>query len=264
MKRNRLFYIPGLFGSPHELDFLKGAHTDISGLDYLSYALEELGGDFLTKEVLRELNKWRPDIIYAYSMGGRILLNILNKDEKFLHFKPKLIILESVGLFPLKGVEREKRLAQDHKRSEEIECNFENFIKAWYSLPIWQFSKEEYEQIWKQKNSLFSKNPAILKKWSKIIRELSPGRFPKDPSNFDIPALSLSKIFDRFPQIHYFAGEKDERYFDIAKRLIEILGKSKDHDKPYDRIHLFSEGGHNLHFQLPEDISLTLKNIESR
>lgn len=192
------------------------------------FSYQETEPSRILELLLEKLNQERPCFIYAYSMGGRLLLSLLNN----LSFTPEKIILESVGFKSLNLQEKEDRANQDKKLAKKIEDNFEYFLKTWYRLPLWHFSDEEYHNVVKLRQKYRGREflPEILLKFSpSVLSDLE------------------HNLFEYGDKIHYLAGVKDQKYFSLAKEL-SVNSQFKG------TIHLIENAGHNIHFQRPDEV----------
>ncbi|MCR9206545.1 MAG: hypothetical protein NXH75_18320 [Halobacteriovoraceae bacterium] len=231
-----LLYIPGFLGSPQESKFLEESSLKVISFDYFQSTLDP------DQALIELINDEKPEILYAYSMGGRLLLSLYDK----LHYKPKKVFLESVGLSSLSLEEKKSRLSTDKLRADSLIKDAHQFIEEWYRLPLWQFSTVEYREMVTTKKDLLKKVDNTHS-WSKLLYQYSPGHFPKE----EIP---FQTIVSENSEIHYMAGEKDTKYFTLARTL-------EDSIKDCKRIHFFPACGHNIHFQQPKEISKLLKTF---
>lgn len=187
----------------------------------------------------KELNEIRPEVIYAYSMGGRILLSLY----KNLSFQAERIFLESSALTSLIGVQREERLKLDKERAKEIKQNFSSFLEKWYQASLWSLSSSERRRLISQKEKALLGQEEFL---ARVIVEFSPGNFPALGSHSEFDGIDLISENSEFI---YFCGEKDSKYSTIAKTL------------PKERTFTFPSVGHNIHFQDPQNLIKVLKSF---
>jgi 2-succinyl-6-hydroxy-2,4-cyclohexadiene-1-carboxylate synthase len=177
-------------------------------------------------------------ILYGYSMGGRIAL------ELSLHYiKPKALILESAGLGLIDKKECDERILKDQKMSLNItESNKENFLHTWYQNPIFH----NYNQTDQFRKDINNKQNADHSGWAQAIEKYSPAFFPLLSSNLS----ELEKI--SFP-LMYICGEKDQKYLAYANMLKSMNFKTL----------IINECGHNPHkthpFEITTFTSKTLK-----
>lgn len=222
----KLFFIPGLFGPTQEVSFCESLFEEIVVFDHLAFQ-----ADRLLDQLEDSLERERPDVIYAYSMGGRLLLSLYEE----LSFKPKNVFLESVGLERLHGEDRKVRVGVDEKRALKLTENFEDFIRAWYRLPLWQLNSEEYQKMLELKRPLKEK----VTRLADFFKVYSPGHFPGESFS------SFEAIFYQSEEMVYLAGEKDEKYCQLAKKLAQ--------NAP-NRVQVIAGAGHNIHFQKPQKV----------
>lgn len=230
----RVLVIPGFLGSLKEFDFLKSSKINYTVFEYPNYHPSKI-----MSELLKVIESNEFDTLYAYSMGGRILLSLWDRIEKKSNIKR--IVLESVGFSKLSEEEAHKRLELDRKRASWLQDNFEDFLENWYQLPLWQFSKSEYLKMVSLKKEQL-KISEQREFWADIITRFSPGQFPS-------PKICFEEIFNSSEEMIYVAGLKDEKYCSLARSL-----------SSQNQVKIISESGHNIHFQRPEEISNLLKS----
>ena len=179
-------------------------------------------------------------IIYAYSMGGRLLLEYLSHNP--VSKKLKACILESVSPGIQKNTDRIDRVKQDNKLAEELrKKGIERFLKQWMQLPLFQNMIEKHP---KKYHLLIEKrqkmNPEALALW---LNKFSPGKIDSHWDLFQklqIPLLCL-------------AGEDDTKYLDIMERVADYSKKNKFEKIP--------NAGHNCHFENPEKTANKIVNF---
>ncbi len=160
-----------------------------------------------TVEALACLVRQRPSRPYrlvGYSMGGRIALALLLRHPDL--FSQAAIISASPGLRTEE--ERIARRASDEGIARKIERNFTGFIEAWYSQTL--FSTLRNHPAYRAVERLRKINdPQNL---ARALRLLGTGN---QPSMWD--ALQENPL-----PVRFFAGEKDERYVEIARQMVKL------------------------------------------
>ncbi len=236
-KNKSVFFIPGFMGQACEGDFLKEAFKEVHSFNYFDYDVSAI------LEGLRiQIEEKKPQVIYAYSMGGRLLLELYNSNR--LNFKAEKVVLESVGLELLEGEKRQERLNIDMKRSQDLLNSFGDFIREWYKLPLWQLSDLEYHKMVETKLALFEHQSFF----SEVLLHFSPGAFPKDGHMRKNPMDMVSHQ----ENFIYLAGLLDKKYTAIVSELM---------NSKLANAHVIKEAGHNIHFQKPERISQLMKKL---
>lgn len=223
-----ILFISGFMGHKGEESFLEE-----SGLFENVYHFRICESDpvRVQEELLTTIGEKRPDLLYAYSMGGRLLLSLLEKKE--LCYLP--LVLESVSLGGLTSEQCQQRAQLDRERGEKLAHDFPTFLEKWYKLDLWGFSASEREEMVAMKMQA-GLDPVIL---GEIIANFSPGVF------FTQEAKDLLLKRKNFL---YLAGAKDEKY----RRIAEILG---------EQAVIVDNCGHNIHFQNPEGVGAVLRKF---
>ena len=173
--------------------------------------------------------------IYAYSMGGRVLLHCLKEFQHSL----KALILESVspGISDLD--ERKQRYEADLILSEKLQNGgMERFLKDWMQIPLFKKIKErnpkQYSIMMERR---LRKSPNALSIW---LDKFSPGRILSQwdqLSHLKMPILCL-------------AGEEDSKYIRIMKETAKQI--------PHGIYKEITQSGHNCHVENVEETQKTL------
>ena len=174
-------------------------------------------------------------ILYGYSMGGRIALEIA------LHYiKPKALILESAGLGLYDKYERSERLKNDQILASKIKSSdTDSFLDSWYKNPIFY----HYNKTDTYNDDIRKKLNATTNEWHLAVEVFSPSHFPLLESN--LSDLSNSN----FP-ILYLCGEKDEKFLKNAELLKTINIDT----------FIVRNTGHNPHKTHPSEITQYLSS----
>lgn len=229
----RVLFLHGFMGSPHEGDFLQQWNSDI---EIFAPQLRELSTAKNLEQLYSEVENFNPQLIYGYSMGGRLALDIISK----LSLKElKYIVLESSALLNLSDEEAKKRVLQDEKRAQEIRTNFSTFIKNWYQLPLWGELSQDQRGQWSERR--FEENNSYKDKLAQQISFLSPGNF----------LLPEPQNWPQSPRYFYFCGAQDGKYSSMINEFKSPI--------PQFKIEICPTGGHNLHLQAPDFIIGNLK-----
>ncbi len=164
-----------------------------------------------------------PCFLVGYSMGGRIALSLLLRHPELV--AKAIIVSASPGIRTEE--ERLSRRESDEGIARKIEKNFEGFIQAWYEQPL--FATLKNHQIFKEVESERKiNNPENL---ALALRLLGTGR---QPSLWD----ELQK--NRVP-IQFFAGEKDLKFVEIGRQMVNLCTEST--------LEIFPGCGHTLHLE---------------
>ena len=178
--------------------------------------------DALAMELTRSAAP-EPSFLVGYSMGGRIALALLLRHPEL--FAKAIIVSASPGL----GTEEERlsRRESDEGIARKIEKNFDGFIQAWYEQPL--FASLKNHPIFKEVESERQiNNPENL---ALALRLLGTGQ---QPSLWD----ELQK--NRVP-IQFFAGEKDLKFVEIGRQMVNLCTEST--------LEIFPGCGHTLHLE---------------
>lgn len=213
-----ILYISGFMGHKGEEGFL--VHSK-SFKNVNHFQLQNPNPVEEQNRLTQEVENLKPDIIYAYSMGGRLLLSLLAQGQ----FENIPVVLESVGVGGMNEEQCQQRVALDIDRGKKLAQDFKSFIKTWYKLPLWYFDEGEYQQMLQLK----VQGTVPAETLGKIIAEYSPGKFFIE---------SCRSLIQKRKATLYLAGEKDEKYKKIATELGTCAVIAPD-------------CGHNIHFQNP-------------
>jgi 2-succinyl-6-hydroxy-2,4-cyclohexadiene-1-carboxylate synthase len=178
--------------------------------------------DTLAMELTRSA---APELCFlvGYSMGGRVALALALRHPEL--FAKVIIVSASPGLRTEE--ERIARKESDEGIARKIERNFEGFIQAWYDQPLFATLKNHpVFQETEQKRKI--NNPANL---AHALRLLGTGRQPS--------------LWEELPEnrvpIQFFAGEKDLKFVEIGRQMVNLC--------PDSSLEIFPDCGHTLHFE---------------
>jgi len=164
-----------------------------------------------------------PCFLVGYSMGGRVALALLLRHPDL--FKKAVILSASPGL----GTEEERsvRRKSDEGIARKIERNFEGFIQTWYDQPLFATLKSHplFHEIERERKN---NNPENL---ASALRLLGTGA---QPSFWD--KLQANRVPTEF-----FAGEKDLKFVEIGRQMVNLC--------PDSRLEIFPGCGHTLHIE---------------
>ena len=175
---------------------------------------------------LDELEARRP-VIVGYSMGGRLALYLaLRYPERCagLFVESASPGLESAG-------ERKARRDADEEKAKRLESgDFENFLRDWYSQPLFApLAQEE----WLLRLTIEARRRNDPSELARSLRGIGTGSQPslwEDLEGLDVPALAV-------------AGELDGKYAGISSRMASISTKVEPVVIP--------GVGHNVHDEAP-------------
>ena len=177
--------------------------------------------DALAMELSRSSSS--PSFLVGYSMGGRIALSLLLRHPEL--FAKAIILSASPGLATEK--ERLSRRESDEGIARKIEKNFAGFIQAWYEQPL--FASLKNHPVFKEVESERKiNNPSNL---ALALRLLGTGQ---QPSLWD--ELQQNKV-----PIQFFAGEKDLKFVEIGRQMVNLCTEST--------LEIFPGCGHTLHLE---------------
>jgi len=139
-------------------------------------------------------------------MGGRLLLQLATRRPEL--FKSMVLISTTAGLTERERIERRKWEARLARQLREED--FQLFLEKWYRQPLFR----------------------TLAKRPSVIRRLLQIRAKNDPAQLAmvLPMLGSGNwpgVWSKLPQLRLpvmlIAGEKDERYVELAKRMLAEL-----------------------------------------
>ncbi len=201
-----------------------------------TYSVDPRPGSFeeTAREITETARKISPEPCHlaGYSMGGRIGLYLaLHYPEQF---RSAIIVSASPGLKTPE--ERTLRRQSDERVAERISAGFESFLDEWYRLPLFEPLRTH------------PSFPAILERRRKndpeslvtALRTLGTGRQP---------SLWSTLRGNRLP-LRFFAGEKDTKYVEIGRQLVNLC--------PCSELVVFPDCGHTPHL---ENRSLFLERL---
>lgn len=208
-------------GSPKESQFLQASQHSI-------FAPELRGIDnFLKLKLLyKEILEFDPQIIYGYSLGGRIALNYL---QTYRNPSLESFILESSQLMNLEGEQKKLRKITDRKRAQSILTNYYTFLKGWYCAPLWgKLSKQKKEDLIKYR---YEENRGYENELARAIEFFSPSTFHTLPVN----------QWPRDLNYLYLFGQEDRKYGDMIHKI--------KNNKNFNFLNIKScpNTGHNIH-----------------
>ncbi len=188
------------------------------------------------QSVLSTLLPLRPHMFVAYSMGGRILLNLLP------HLQFHKIVLLSVDFLPLGKEEKKQRKEAEKKQAEQLHKeSFTTFLRNWYSQPLFKTLQKKEALYRHMMEKRHSQEPRAL---SKALAHFSPRVLTTDPyffSGFSAPLL-------------YLAGAEDSKYARRAHSLPSHV--------PGAEISLLPEASHALHVEAPKEVAEAIQQFE--
>lgn len=175
-----------------------------------------------------------PPVICGYSMGGRIALyTALNHPDSF-----RGMMLESVNPGIEIGHEKKIRFLSDSDWAQKLSrSTMRQFLVEWYAQPLFSYLPDDLIARIIEKKS--SGNPANLAKTMLIYSQGSQPSLWRKLAGWKTPALVI-------------AGELDEKYCQIAKRIGETL--------PDWELCVVPEAGHIVHLEKPNRFISALKS----
>lgn len=229
---NALIYaIHGFLGNSFDWDAVKDKLTNVN------FVAEDLFSknqqlDYFLNRVSSFSSFEGKKIFLGYSMGGRLGLQLLKRNpELFDHY---IFLSTNPGLPTTADKERKERIVSDRKWSEKINAeDWEIILQEWNSQPVFKGSNIEPKRDLKDYDLLKLKEGIV--KWSLGEQE--------DFS--DIIQLNNYKIT-------WVAGDRDEKYCDIAENL-----KSKGVLLGYNKI----SAGHRIWLDNPEAVASVIKDL---
>lgn len=161
--------------------------------------------------------------LVGYSMGGRLALYLaLHYPETF---RSTVIVSSSAGLRTPE--ERVLRRKSDDRLAESLIEDFSGFLDRWYGLPLFEQLKQHplFPEILERRRK---NNPEAL---AGALRQLGTGRQP---------SLWEKLAENRLPTA-FFTGEKDTKYVEIGRQMVNLC--------PCSELIIFPGCGHTLHIE---------------
>jgi len=233
-KRNGIFLLHGFLGSGNDWQYyadrlrenfdcimpdLPGHGTTLS-TDMTPRSFEEIAG-----QLAEAASRCHPCPLHlvGYSMGGRLALYLA------LHypgiFRSAVIISSSPGLNT--AAERDRRMESDSILAESIRDNYHRFLYNWYNLTLFEPLKQHhlFPEVLQRR---YTNNPAAL---ADALEEMSTGRQPS----------LWEKLRENKLPVNFFVGEKDTKYVEIGRQMVNLC--------PYSELVIFPGCGHTLHIE---------------
>ncbi len=211
-------------------EMLRDRHTcfmpDLPGHGITAHFDTAAGSFEKTCESLAELSgkiHHEPLHLVGYSMGGRLALYLaLHYPDRF---RSAVIISSSPGL-KTPG-ERALRQRSDDLLAESIVTNFDSFLDDWYELELFAPLKKHsrFPEIMARRSE---NDPEAL---ACALRQLSTGRQPS----------LWKKLAENMLPIAFFVGEKDTKYVEIGRQMVNLC--------PDSELSIFPGCGHTLHIE---------------
>lgn len=193
---------------------------------------------YSTQDIFQKLSDFillfhESPILYGYSMGGRIALQLA------LHFlKVNTLILESTGLGLENREEQMKRQKEDLLLFKKGQ-NTEDFLHQWYKNSLFSIFRDHPSYL----ENIERKKDHPLSEWQDSQVFLSQGRFPLKEENRQ--QLNMNPI----PLLLYLYGEHDQKYASNAS--------------VFKNSHMIKGAGHNPNkthvAEIREILNLSLK-----
>ncbi len=174
--------------------------------------------------------------LYGYSMGGRLALQLASKHpDQF-----KGLILESTNAGIEDPQQRKQRKRVDTKRAKKITDNFQQFLKHWTTLDLFETSAEPDE--------------ALINYYHNIQSEQSPSALAASLKGFGTG--TMTSAFDNLTNITLptllIAGSADSKYQRINQNLSKKLPNAT-----FSSI----KAGHRVHLDNPPALVEKIKNF---
>jgi len=195
-------------------------HGSTVSTDMTSRSFEEIAGQLA--EAASRCHP-RPLHLVGYSMGGRLALYLA------LHypgiFQSVVIISSSPGLKT--AGERERRIQSDTMIAESIQENYHRFLDNWYNLKLFVSLKKHslFPEVLQRR---YANDPAAL---AAALKQMSTGRQPS----------LWEKLRENKLPVHFFVGEKDTKYVEIGRQMVNLC--------PDSELVIFPGCGHTLHIE---------------
>jgi 2-succinyl-6-hydroxy-2,4-cyclohexadiene-1-carboxylate synthase len=226
--------IPDLspFCNPITIDLLGHGQTEGSEMHY-RFASGEQKADII--KLISEQFQY-PLFLHGYSMGGRLALQIALQ-------RPDLVqglVLESTTFGIENEQERQTRQALDARRADSISGNFNQFLREWEKLPIFntssltQNSKTNIKEIQSNQNPLWMSNSLL---------GFSTGVMPCVKDQLEKLSMPVKLI----------AGEKDQKFTNVMGAMLNRIDNGD--------LEIFSNANHRVHLEKKEEFTISIKKF---
>lgn len=161
--------------------------------------------------------------LVGYSMGGRLALYLaLHYPEQF---RSTVIISSSPGL--KNPEEKALRCESDKRIARRITTNFDSFLDSWYGLQLFTTLKKHplFSEVFERRKA---NDPQAL---AAALKQLSTG---SQPSLWE-------KLSENSLHTGFFVGEKDRKYVEIGRQMVNLC--------PNSELFIFPGCGHTLHIE---------------
>ena len=178
--------------------------------------------------------------VVGYSMGGRLALNFA------VYFPERClgVVAESASPGLETAKERLLRIKHDERLAERLEeSGLDEFVHNWYEQPLFQ----------------------SLKRFPKVLNEMITRRLLNDPVELvnslrmlgaGMMAPLWHKLADSKVPLLFIAGELDEKYRDVARRLGDLC--------PSAEVRIIPGAGHIVHVEQPMLFRRAIRKFLSR
>jgi 2-succinyl-6-hydroxy-2,4-cyclohexadiene-1-carboxylate synthase len=173
-------------------------------------------------------------ILYGYSMGGRLALNMALEYPGYFSG----MILESSTCGIISDQERKKRAGIDEKRAKEIENDYTGFLKEWMSLPLFKC-----ENIKKEHRSVYS---SVMENQKPIFMAACLRGFGSGSMQ---PVCGRLTTFDK--PVLLLAGSKDEKFVKINRQM--------EHELPDAATVIVRDACHRVHLDQPGKLVMEIE-----
>jgi 2-succinyl-6-hydroxy-2,4-cyclohexadiene-1-carboxylate synthase len=218
-----------IFSNPLTIDLV--GHGDTRTPDNSSLYQTENQIHQLTS-ILERL-RFEPMVLYGYSMGGRLALQLATAYPRFFSG----LILESAHCGLSSPEQRKARVQTDQKRADQINKNQQNFLNKWASLPLFSQTPETFKTIYRD---ISMKQNAEQMAYS--LLEFGSGVMPN----------ICDKLSSLQMPVHLVAGSQDPSYVSrMTQMSVQI---------PVSHLHIVLSAGHRVHTDQPQEILTILSN----
>ncbi|RAP27164.1 hypothetical protein DID74_01100 [Candidatus Marinamargulisbacteria bacterium SCGC AG-333-B06] len=237
-KKPLLLYLHGFLGHHNELAFLMGNHGlyDVYGIPWGAFLKDSEYGSCV--DIAIAINQYldkkgiQGTYLYGYSMGGRIAMQLI----ALYPDKWQGLIIESAHSGFENGLERRDKQRLWEKNFKQLtEVDTEYFLLKWYEQPLFYRSKMMLtKQAWKRKKEF---NIEQIKNWGLALQTTS-----------QINMLPYLQAWHK--PILYIAGEDDEKYSKLGKKIASIVKSCKTV--------IIQQADHNVHVCKPCEVKKIL------
>lgn len=175
--------------------------------------------------------------LYGYSMGGRLAFQLVSNHTNLFSGA----VIESAHCGIESDTERSSRFQLDEKRAEEIEKDFDGFVRKWNQMPLFQHTPTELKSVYE--DIMMHQTAETI---AASLHGFGAGSMPNVCSKIKNMSIPLTLI----------AGEHDQKYMNLMNRMNDKFASSE--------LHIIKNAGHRVHTDQPGELICKLKRAVTK